>query len=66
MARTPFSRELPALDFSTPSKRDTMDALRELIEAGRLTPVVDRTFPLERGPRGDPPPGVGAAPAGGW
>ena len=50
MARTPFSSELPPLGFSTPSKRDTMDVLRELIEAGRLTPVVDRTYPLEAVP----------------
>ena len=46
MARTPFSSELPPLGLSTPSKRETMGALCELIEAGRLTPVVGRTFPL--------------------
>ena len=50
MARTPFSSELPSLSFSTPSKRDTMAVLRELIDAGRLTPVVDRTYPLEAVP----------------
>jgi hypothetical protein len=48
MARTPFSRALPALDFSTPSRRETMDALAGLIEAGSLTAVVDRNFPLEQ------------------
>ena len=50
VARSPFSRHLPSLDFSTPSKRDAMSALCELIEAGGLTPVVDRTFPLEEVP----------------
>jgi NADPH:quinone reductase-like Zn-dependent oxidoreductase len=46
MARAPFSRHLPALDFSTPSKQAAMSELSELIEAGRLAPVVDRTFTL--------------------
>ena len=50
LARTPFSRQLPSLDFSTPSKQDTMSVLAELIEAGRLTPVVDRTFALSEVP----------------
>jgi NADPH:quinone reductase-like Zn-dependent oxidoreductase len=50
VVRTPFSSHLPALDFSTPSKQDTMSVLGELIEAGRLTPVVGRTFPLAEVP----------------
>jgi NADPH:quinone reductase-like Zn-dependent oxidoreductase len=45
LARTPFSRHL-AFDFSTPGKRETIDALAELIEAGAITPVIDRTFGL--------------------
>jgi NADPH:quinone reductase-like Zn-dependent oxidoreductase len=47
MARTPLTRELPALDFSTPDKQAGMALLTELIEAGKLTPVVDRTFALD-------------------
>ena len=47
MARTPFSSALPALKLSTPSKQETMKELADLIEAGLLTPVVARTFPLE-------------------
>ena len=47
MARTPFSSALPALSFSTPSKQEGMKTLADLIEAGLLTPVVARTFPLE-------------------
>jgi NADPH:quinone reductase-like Zn-dependent oxidoreductase len=46
LARSPFSKQLPRLDFSTPSKRDAMAALAELVEAGELTPVVARTFAL--------------------
>ena len=47
IARTPFSSALPALSFSTPSKQEGMKTLADLIEAGLLTPVVARTFPLE-------------------
>jgi NADPH:quinone reductase-like Zn-dependent oxidoreductase len=49
VVRTPFSRHLAA-DFSTPSKQAAMKELCELIEAGRLAPVVDRTFPLAEVP----------------
>jgi NADPH:quinone reductase-like Zn-dependent oxidoreductase len=46
MVRTPFVRQLPALDFSAPDKREGMSVLGELIEACKLTPLVDRTFAL--------------------
>ena len=48
IARTPFTKQLPPLDFSTPDKPASMAELSELIEAGRLTPHVDRAFPLEQ------------------
>ncbi len=47
MALTPFVSHLPALDFSIPSKRDVMAVLKEFLEAGKLTPIIDRTYPLE-------------------
>jgi len=46
MARAPFDRHLPALNFSTPNRTQIMAELRALLEAGKLTPVVDRTYPL--------------------
>jgi NADPH:quinone reductase-like Zn-dependent oxidoreductase len=48
MAR--FVRQLPAGDFKLPPKRDSMATLTELLEAGKLTPVIDRTYPLSQVP----------------
>jgi hypothetical protein len=31
-----------------------LETLRELLEAGMVTPIVDRTVPARRGPRGHP------------
>ena len=41
-----FVRQLPKPNFSMPTKQDTMSVLRELLEAGKITPVIDRTYPL--------------------
>ncbi len=46
MARSPFTRQLPSLDFSTPDKPSSLAYLAGLLESGALTPVVDRTGPL--------------------
>jgi NADPH:quinone reductase-like Zn-dependent oxidoreductase len=46
VVRTPFSKQLPKVDFSMPDKLESMALLHELVEATKLTPVVDRTFPL--------------------
>ncbi len=46
----PFDRHLPALSFSVPGKTEIMTELKELLEAGRLTPVIDRAFPLSEVP----------------
>ncbi len=46
MALAPFDRHLPALSSSVSGKSEIMAELKELLEAGKLTPVIDRTFPL--------------------
>lgn len=50
MALSPFVSQLPALDFSLPPKKDTMNVLKEFLEAGKLTPVIARTYPLTEVP----------------
>jgi len=46
VAMSPFVRQLPDVTFKMPDKTEAMAVLVELIEAGKLTPVVDRTFQL--------------------
>ena len=46
-ARALFNRHLPAPFFSAPPKQPIMAELGELLGTGKLTPVIDRTFPLE-------------------
>lgn len=46
VARSAFDSQLPALDFTIPSKKDTIAVLKEMLEAGKLTPIIDRTYPL--------------------
>jgi NADPH:quinone reductase-like Zn-dependent oxidoreductase len=46
LARSRFDSQLPRLNFSPSRKKDTMAALKEFLEAGKLTPVIDRTYPL--------------------
>lgn len=38
--------ELSEMGFSTPPKGASLATLREFLESGELTPVVDRTYPL--------------------
>ena len=45
-----FVRQLPKPNFSMLNRRDSMAVLRKLIEAGKITPMVDRTFPLREVP----------------
>ena len=51
MALSAFDRQLPELSFSIPKKKEIMADLRELLETGQLTPVIDRTFPLGEVPQ---------------
>ena len=46
MALAPFSRHLPEMSSSMPSKKEVMAVLKEALETGKLTPVIDRTYPL--------------------
>jgi NADPH:quinone reductase-like Zn-dependent oxidoreductase len=46
MALAPFDRHLPTLRFSVPGKTEIMTELKELLESGKITPIVDRSFPL--------------------
>jgi NADPH:quinone reductase-like Zn-dependent oxidoreductase len=41
---------LPKPDFKLPSKREVMKMLRQLLETGKLTPIVARTFSLSKVP----------------
>jgi NADPH:quinone reductase-like Zn-dependent oxidoreductase len=50
IALSPFVSQLPDLSFSMPSKRDSMAVLKEFLEAGKITPVIDRTYPLSEVP----------------
>ena len=46
---SPFVRQRLRSFFSKP-KRTDLPVLKELIEAGKVTPVIDRTFPLREAP----------------
>jgi len=50
VALSPFVSQLPKLSFSIPSKKDIMHILAKFLEAGKLTPVIDRTYPLSEVP----------------
>ena len=45
-----FIKQLPKPNFSMPSKKDTMAVFREFLEAGKITPIIDRTYPLSEAP----------------
>jgi NADPH:quinone reductase-like Zn-dependent oxidoreductase len=50
MAMSPFVSQLPDVRSSIPDKKELMALLKELLEAGKLTPVIDRTYPLNEVP----------------
>lgn len=45
-----FVSQLPAVNFSMPPKKELMAVLKELLKAGKLTPFIDRTYPLNKVP----------------
>lgn len=45
-----FDSQLPKLSFSLPSKEETMAVLKDFLEAEKLTPIIDRTYPLSEVP----------------
>ena len=47
---SPFVSYLPGMFVSVPGRKDSMAVLKELLETGKLTPIVDRTFPLSAVP----------------
>ncbi|HSK82839.1 MAG TPA: hypothetical protein VK902_05450 [Rubrobacter sp.] len=46
VALSPFVCQLPPPNFSIPNKKDSMAILREFLDAGKLTPVIDRRYLL--------------------
>lgn len=47
---SPFVSQLRAPNFSMPTKKDSMVVLKGFLEAGKLTPLVDRTYSLSEVP----------------
>jgi len=50
VVRARFDAHLPRPSFRMPDRQETLAALRTLLESGKLTPVVGRTFPLDEVP----------------
>jgi NADPH:quinone reductase-like Zn-dependent oxidoreductase len=46
VALSPFMSQLPSPNFSMPNKNNQMDVLKQLMETGKLRPVIDRTYSL--------------------
>jgi NADPH:quinone reductase-like Zn-dependent oxidoreductase len=46
VALSPFVSQLPTPNFSLPDKKNQMVVLKQLMETGKLTPVIDRTYSL--------------------
>jgi len=45
-----FIKQLPRPVFSMPAKKEVISILKELLENGKLTPTIDRSFPLAEVP----------------
>jgi NADPH:quinone reductase-like Zn-dependent oxidoreductase len=46
VALSPFVSQMPTLNFSMPDKKNQMVVVKLLMESGKLTPVIDRTYSL--------------------
>jgi NADPH:quinone reductase-like Zn-dependent oxidoreductase len=46
VALSPFVSQLPTPNFSMPNKKNQMVVLKQLMETGKLRPVIDRTYSL--------------------
>jgi NADPH:quinone reductase-like Zn-dependent oxidoreductase len=46
---SPFTPQVRSMYLASPNTKD-LEVLKELIEAGRVTPVIDRTYPLSQAP----------------
>jgi NADPH:quinone reductase-like Zn-dependent oxidoreductase len=51
IAMSPFVSQLPDLSLSMPNKKDSLAVLKEFIQAGKITPVIDRTYSLSEVPQ---------------
>jgi NADPH:quinone reductase-like Zn-dependent oxidoreductase len=49
LALKPFDDQMPSLRIPSKSE-DPLFVLKDLIQTGKLTPIVDRTFPLSQVP----------------
>jgi NADPH:quinone reductase-like Zn-dependent oxidoreductase len=50
VALSPFVSQLPTPTFSMPDKKNQMVVLKQLMETGKLRPVIDRTYSLSEVP----------------
>jgi NADPH:quinone reductase-like Zn-dependent oxidoreductase len=46
VALSPFMSQMPTPKFSMPDKKNHLVVLKQLMETGKLTPVIDRTYSL--------------------
>lgn len=46
MAMSAFVKQLPDFSFTLPKKAEVMERFGRLMAEGKLTPLVDKTFPL--------------------
>ena len=51
VALSPFMGQMPTPNFSMPDKKNQMVVLKELLEDGKITPVIDRTYSLSEVPK---------------